>query len=244
MANFFKKLFSNELAKISHIAIIMDGNYRYAKSRSLPLILGHKAGVDNIKVVTNAAIEFNIKYLTLYAFSSENWQRPKEEVDDLMILLDRYLDNDISDLVKKGVKLLVSGDLEKLSESSRMKIRDAIEKTKNNNTLVLNIAFSYGARQEIISAVKKIALAVSNNSIKIDEINEELFSKNLYQPDIPDPCLLIRTGFDTRISNFLLWQIAYTELYFVKEFWPEFNRNSLKKAIVNFNKRTRKYGKR
>ena len=142
MANFFKKLFSNESAKISHIAIIMDGNYRYAKSRSLPLILGHKAGVDNIKVVTNAAIEFNIKYLTLYAFSSENWQRPKEEVDDLMILLDRYLDNDISDLVKKGVKLLVSGDLEKLSESSRMKIRDAIEKTKNNNTLVLNIAFS------------------------------------------------------------------------------------------------------
>jgi len=244
MANFFKKIFCKELTPISHVAIIMDGNYRYAKSRSIPLMLGHKAGVDNIKVISEAAIEFKIKYLTLYAFSSENWQRPKEEVKDLMILLDRYLENDINDLVKRGIKLLVSGDLEKLSESSRKKIKGAIERTKDNNVLVLNIAFSYGARQEIISAAKKIALAVSNNSIKIDEINEELFSKNLYQPDIPDPCLLIRTGSDNRISNFLLWQIAYTELYFVDEFWPEFNRNSLKRAIADFNKRTRKYGKR
>ena len=242
---FSKKSALNSLAKIpDHIAIIMDGNARYAKSKSLPIKVGHKIGSDNVQKIANNCIEIGVKYLTIYAFSSENWNRPKEEVDYLMSLLYEYLSKESQELIDSGVKIVVSGNLNSVEEKLKNKIRQVEELSKNNSKLTLSVAFSYGARQEIVDAVKKIAIAVNNQEIIIDDIDEDLFKKHLYHPEIPDPDLLIRTAGDLRISNFLLWQIAYTEFYFSEKFWPEFDKFELIKAINNFNKRERRYGKR
>ena len=242
---FSKKSALNSLAKIpEHIAIIMDGNARYAKSKSLPIKVGHKIGSDNVQKIANNCIEIGVKYLTIYAFSSENWNRPKEEVDYLMSLLYEYLSKESQELIDSGIKIVVSGNLNSVEEKLKNKIRQVEELSKNNSKLTLSVAFSYGARQEIVDAVKKIAIAVKNQEIIIDDINEDLFRKHLYHPEIPDPDLLIRTAGDLRISNFLLWQIAYTEFYFSEKFWPEFDKFELIKAINNFNKRERRYGKR
>ena len=242
---FSKKSALNSLAKIpDHIAIIMDGNARYAKSKSLPIKVGHKIGSDNVQKIANNCIEIGVKYLTIYAFSSENWNRPKEEVDYLMSLLYEYLSKEAQELIDSGIKIVVSGNLNSVEEKLKNKIRQVEELSKNNSKLTLSVAFSYGARQEIVDAVKKIAIAVKNQEIIIDDIDEDLFRKHLYHPEIPDPDLLIRTAGDLRISNFLLWQIAYTEFYFSEKFWPEFDKFELLKAINNFNKRERRYGKR
>lgn len=245
--SFFKKKKPEQSANLKiplHVAIIMDGNYRWAKSRKLPLQMGHKKGTDNIEKISDACIDFGIKYLTIYAFSSENWDRPKEEVNYLMNLLDEYLEKEISSLMKKNVRIVISGDLTRLTEKIKSRIAQIEFQTKNNKALTLNVAFSYGGRQEIVDAVKKIALEVRENKISLDEITRETIARNLYQPSIPDPDLLIRTAGDLRISNFLLWQSAYTELYFTDIFWPDFSKKDLQNAIINFNKRERRYGKR
>ncbi|MBM5783117.1 MAG: isoprenyl transferase [Pelagibacterales bacterium] len=228
----------------SHVAIIMDGNARWAKSKNLPIKFGHKTGSQNVEKIADACIEIGIKHLTIYAFSSENWDRPKDEVDYLMNLMEDYLKKETASLMKKDVKIVISGDLSKLSTSIKLSIESVEEQTKNNKTLLLNVAFSYGSRQEIVNAVKKISLAVASKEINVDDIKEETLIKNLYQPNIPDPELLIRTAGDIRLSNFILWQAAYSELYFTKVFWPDFSKKHLVKAIKEFNKRERRYGKR
>jgi len=244
--NFFlKKTSTKFITKVpNHIAIIMDGNARYAKSKSLPIKVGHKIGADNVQKIADNFIEIGIKYLTIYAFSSENWNRPQEEVKYLMDLLYDYLSKESSQLMNRGIKIVVSGNLECVEDRLKNKIKQVEELSKNNTKLTLNVAFSYGARQEIVDATKKIAVAVKNQEITIESVDENLFKKYLYHPEVPDPDLLIRTAGDLRISNFLLWQIAYTELYFSEKFWPEFNKSELHKAINNFNKRERRYGKR
>jgi undecaprenyl diphosphate synthase len=231
-----------------HIAIIMDGNARWAKAKNLPLNIGHKTGAENISKIVEACIELKIEYLTLYAFSAENWDRPPSEVSYLLELLENYLESEINKLIEKNIAIVVSGDLSKISDNLRKKIEQITKKTKAyfgvSGFLTLNIAFSYGSRQEIIEAVKKIILAIENKKVTLEQVNTELLSKNLYQPLIPDPDLLIRTAGDMRISNFLLWQLAYSELYFTKTLWPDFNKNHLYSSIVEFNKRERRYGKR
>ncbi len=234
----------NILNSLRHIAIIMDGNARWAKKNNLNIFNGHKKGVHNIKEIALACIEFNIKYLTIYAFSSENWQRSKTEVNNLLKLLDEYLDNGLDPLHENGIRINIFGDLSKIPKNLLDKINQSEEKTKNNKSLILNVAFSYGARQEIVEAAKKVAFAVKEGQINISQVDEELFSKNLYNINLPDPDLLIRTAGDLRVSNFLLWQIAYSELYFVKDFWPDFNKEKLLQAINDFNNRDRRYGKR
>ena len=227
-----------------HIAIIMDGNARWAKSKNLPLKIGHKIGAENIQKVAESCIDIGIKFLTVYAFSSENWNRPTQEVDYLMNLLDEYLTREMKPLMEKNVRILISGNLEKLSDSTKSKITEIEHLTKDNKALTLNVAFSYGSRQEITDAVKKIASDYKDGKINLSEINEELVAKNLYRCEIPDPDLLIRTAGDLRVSNFLLWQIAYTELYFTDSYWPNFSKKDLSLAIKSFNKRERRYGKR
>lgn len=228
----------------SHVAIIMDGNYRWAKARKLPIQVGHKKGTDNIEKVSDACIDLGVKYLTIYAFSSENWDRPQEEVSYLMNLLDEYLEKETESLMKKNVRIVISGDLTRLAEKTKQRITTIENQTKNNTALTLNVAFSYGGRQEIVDAVKKIVVEVKENKSSVDEITQDSIVRNLYQPQIPDPDLLIRTAGDLRISNFLLWQSAYTELYFTEIFWPDFAKKDLQNAIINFNKRERRYGKR
>jgi len=228
----------------THVAIIMDGNARWARAKNLPLKIGHKSGAENLRKTAENCIELGVKFLTVYAFSSENWNRPAEEVSYLMDLLDDYLSKEAKPLMEKNIKIIISGNLSKVRDSTKEKIRDIEELTKNNQALTLNVAFSYGARQEIIDATKKLALATAEGKISVDEIDEEMFSQNLYHSEIPDPDLLIRTAGDIRVSNFLLWQIAYTEFYFSKNYWPDFDQNELCAAIESFNKRERKYGKR
>ncbi len=228
----------------THIAIIMDGNARWARSRGLPLSVGHKSGSDNVRRVAEACIDIGVKNLTVYAFSSENWNRPKEEVEYLMKLLDNYLEKETKPLIEKNVRIVISGNLQLLPQSTKDKIYALEELTKNNQSLTLNVAFSYGSRQEIVDAVKKISLAVSEAKISLEQITETYLSQNLYHPEIPDPDLLIRTAGDVRLSNFLLWQAAYAELYFTEVFWPDFGKKDLLQAINQFNKRERRYGKR
>jgi undecaprenyl diphosphate synthase len=228
----------------AHIAIIMDGNARWARSKNLPLAIGHKNGAENIRKIAESCIEIGVKNLTIYAFSSENWERPQDEVNYLLKLLNEYLEKEAKPLMEKDVKIVISGNLERLSGSIKSKVSAIQDQTKNHRTLTLNVAFSYGSRQEIVDAAKKIAIAVSQGKISANEINAEVFSKNLYNPEIPDPDLLIRTAGDFRLSNFLLWQLAYTELHFTKTYWPDFGKKDLLQAISDFNKRERRYGKR
>jgi len=239
-----KNIIDPELKIPTHIAIIMDGNARWAKAKNLPLKIGHKTGAENLRKTAENCIELGVKFLTVYAFSSENWNRPAEEVSYLMDLLDDYLSKEAKPLMEKNIKIVISGNLEKIRASTKEKIHAIETLTKNNSALTLNVAFSYGARQEIIDAAKRLALATAEGKISVDEIDEKLFAKNLYHSEIPDPDLLIRTAGDLRVSNFLLWQIAYTEFYFSKNYWQDFDKNELRAAIESFNKRERKYGKR
>ena len=225
-----------------HIAIIMDGNGRWAKKRKLPRSMGHKAGVETIRRVIKESNILGIKYLTLYAFSTENWRRPQEEVSALMKLLVEYLRSELSELNKNGVIIRVSGDITKLPKDAEKEILDAIEITKDNGGIVLNIAFNYGGRDEIIRAVKLISKEVSSGNIEIDEINEEIFEKYLYTSDIPDPDLIIRPSGEQRISNFLLWQCAYSEFWYSNVCWPDFKENHLHEAIYDYQHRDRRYG--
>lgn len=244
---FFFKKSENKIPDLKipeHVAIVMDGNARWAKSKNLPLQVGHKIGSENVRKIAESCIQLGVKNLTIYAFSSENWDRPVSEVEYLMKLLEDYLDKETKPLMEKDIKIVVSGNLERVSSNLKASIARIEEITKNNKVLTLNVAFSYGSRQEIIDAVKKISLAVAEGKISVEMIDEKLLVENLYQPEMPDPSLLIRTAGDLRLSNFLLWQVAYTELYFTEVFWPDFNKNHLLQAIQEFNKRERRYGKR
>lgn len=223
---------------LQHIAIIMDGNRRWAKSNNLPSAVGHKKGVDALKTTVMACHKFGIKYLTVYAFSTENWNRKPEEVNFLMELLAHTIKNELNDLYENGVVISFIGDLEKLNKKLQKILSDAVEKTKSNTGVNLQIAFNYGARDEIVNAVKKIA----NENIKAEDITEELISKKLYTSNVPDPDLLIRTGGEMRISNYLLWQVAYAEFLVTPKFWPEFDENSLAEAVIEFKNRQRRFG--
>lgn len=237
-----KDLMTAEIVKqtnLQHIAIIMDGNRRWAKEHNFPSAVGHKKGVDALKATLRACNDFGIKYLTVYAFSTENWNRKKEEVDFLMELLALTLTNELAEMHAEGVVISFIGDISKLSSKLQKILANSVETTKNNTGVHLQIAFNYGARDEILHAVKSIVA----KGIQPDEITEDLISKHLYTGEIPDPDLLIRTGGEMRISNYLLWQIAYSEIFVVKEFWPEFGRESLANAVEEFKRRQRRFGK-
>lgn len=221
---------------LQHIAIIMDGNRRWAKEHNLPSAMGHKKGVDALKATLRACNDFGIKYLTVYAFSTENWNRKKEEVDFLMELLALTLTNELAEMHSEGVVINFIGDTTKLSPKLQKILAHSVETTKNNTGVHLQIAFNYGARSEILHAVKNIV------DKGITEITEQTISENLYTGGIPDPDLLIRTGGEMRVSNYLLWQIAYSEILVVKEFWPEFGRDNLMNAVEEFQRRQRRFG--
>ena len=224
---------------LKHIAIIMDGNRRWAKEKNLPSAMGHKKGVDSLKNILRACNDFSIKHLTVYAFSTENWNRKKEEVEFLMNLVAVTLTNELAEIHKENVQIHFIGDLTKLSDKLQKILANAVETTKNNTGVVLQIALNYGSRDEIVHAVQKIV----ESGVKSDEIDEQLISENLYTAGVPDPDILIRTGGEQRISNYLLWQIAYSEIIIRSEFWPDFDKNSLKDSILEFGKRQRRYGK-
>lgn len=225
-----------------HVAIIMDGNGRWAQKQGHLRLYGHNFGVESIRETLKAAKELKIQYLTLYAFSTENWNRPKEEVDGLMDLLVKSLANEIKELSDTGVRLLTIGDIEGLPQECQDELQESLELTKNNTEINLVLALNYSARWEIIDAVKKIATNVKSNDLSIDKISTELFDSYLSTKDIPDPELLIRTSGEHRISNFLLWQIAYTEFHFTEVLWPDFKRDDLYKAVLDFQSRERRFG--
>jgi undecaprenyl diphosphate synthase len=220
----------------------MDGNGRWAKKRRLPRIAGHNAGIDSVRDIVEACGEIGVKVLTLYTFSLENWKRPKKEVSALMKLLVTTLNREIKELMRKNVRITCIGDLDDLPELTRFSMIEAIEMTKNNTGLTLNLALSYSSRKEIISAVKKITERAIAGKISLDEIDENLISMSLQTSDLPDPDLIIRTSGEFRISNFLLWQIAYAEIYVTKTLWPDFRRSDLFEAIGNYLKRERRFG--
>lgn len=237
-----KDLITAEIVKetnLEHIAIIMDGNRRWAKEKNLPSAMGHKKGVDALKTTLRACKDFGIKYLTVYAFSTENWKRKKEEVDFLMELLAITLTNELAEMHSEGVVISFIGDISKLSNKLQKILANSVETTKNNTGVHLQIAFNYGARDEIVHAVKSIVA----KGVKSEDITEEMISENLYTKNIPDPDLLIRTGGEKRISNYLLWQIAYSEILVTDEYWPEFGRDSLAEAVEEFKNRQRRFGK-
>lgn len=226
-----------------HIAIIMDGNGRWAKKRGMPRTFGHKKGAENVVNITRAMKESGVKYLTLYAFSTENWQRSEDEVKALMDLLKEYLDKEFKEIMDNNVKLVFIGERYMLSDDIREKIEYLEKTSKDNSDLTLCIALSYGSRHEIVNATKNIAKAYANSEISLDDITFDLVSNNLYTKDIPDPDILIRTSGEQRISNYLLWQLAYTELFFTNTLWPDFNKDELMAIIEQFNNRERRYGK-
>lgn len=228
-----------EKTNLKHIAIIMDGNRRWAKEHFLPSMMGHKKGVDALKKITRACDDFKIKYLTLYAFSTENWNRKQEEVDFLMDLLATTLKTELKELNENNVKMNFIGDLSVLNKNLREILSHSKETTKNNTGVVLTVAINYGARDEIVHAVKNI---IKDKKTQ-EDITPELISNYLYTKDIPDPDFLIRTSGEKRISNFLLWQIAYSEIYVTDAFWPEFDKEKLSDAILEFAKRQRRWGK-
>ncbi len=237
---FLSKIDLNRLPK--HVAIIMDGNGRWARKRLLPRTAGHREGVERVKEVVEVAGNLGIEFLTLYAFSTENWGRPKEEVDTLMKLLVEYLRKELNTLHENNVKINILGDLSKLPILPREEVYKAVEKTKNNTKMQLNIALNYGGRYEIINGIKSLIVDVQNGNIDLDNIDEDLFENYLYTKNQPDPDLLIRPSGERRISNFLLYQIAYTEFVFTDVYWPEFGEEDFYKAIIEFQSRKRRYG--
>jgi len=226
-----------------HIAIIMDGNGRWAKERSLPRVAGHKEGINSVREITRVCGEIGVKHLTLYTFSTENWHRPKAEVSALMTLLLKTISVEVRELHKKNVRFTTIGDLEMLPRSTQKGILDGIEITKNNTGLNLCLALNYGSRQEMVSAVQSIADKVKNGDLDSDEIDETIFSDALSTSEMPDPDLLIRTSGECRLSNFLLWQSAYTEIFMTDIYWPAFREDALMDAILDFQSRERRYGK-
>ncbi|MBE0423570.1 MAG: isoprenyl transferase [Lutibacter sp.] len=227
----------------NHIAIIMDGNGRWAEMKGKPRVFGHKNGVTSVKEVIEGCREIGINYLTLYAFSTENWNRPKLEVRTLMALLVSSLRKELKTLVKNNIKLNTIGNIENLPEKAQVELAEVVEKTKNNNSLTLTLALSYGSREEIVNVIRNISKKVVNNQISLEEINENIINNHLYTFSLPDVDLLIRTSGEKRISNFLLWQIAYAELYFTNTLWPDFRKENLFNAIVNYQQRERRFGK-
>ena len=226
-----------------HIAIIMDGNGRWAKHKGQPRVFGHRSAVKAVRETTEAAAELGVEYLTLYAFSTENWNRPAFEVNALMTLLVETIRSEVNTLNKNNIRLQAIGDIEKLPSKSYKTLMEGIESTKHNTRMTLILALNYSAKWEIMTAVRDIANKVKDGSLLPDEISEEVFANSLETKGIPDPELLIRTSGETRISNFLLWQIAYAELYFTEIFWPDFRKNNLYKAILNYQNRERRFGR-
>ena len=225
-----------------HIAIIPDGNRRWARARNMPASFGHKEGVEKVKKIIKYANKIGIKYLTIYLFSTENWKRSKEEVDALWTLYQNYMEYIVNNANSENIRIKVFGDISVLSEKMQKSTIEAINKTKDNTGLTFSLCLNYGGRQDIIQAIKKIYKQVEDNKIKIEDINEELVSNNLYTAGVPHPDLLIRTSNELRISNFLLWQIAYTELYFVEKNWPDFDETDIDDAINEYKKRNRRFG--
>jgi len=225
-----------------HIAIIMDGNGRWAQQRSLPRIAGHRQGVESVREVVRACRETGISVLTLYAFSKDNWNRPKWEVKALMQLLSRYLKSEIGELIKNGIALRVIGDIEKLPENLQSQLKKAFEQTKENQAMVLNVALSYSGRAEILMAVRKIVESIRNKTLSVEDISEKTFESFLYTHDLPDTDLLIRTSGEYRLSDFLIYQMAYTEIYVTPTLWPDFRKKHLLSAIQEFKKRERRFG--
>ena len=226
-----------------HIAIIMDGNGRWAKERGLPRIAGHREGINSVREITRICGEIGVKYLTLFTFSTENWNRPKREVKALMTLLLSTIKKEIKELHKNNVKFSTIGDISILPKSTEKGIKEGIDLTFNNSGLNLILALNYGSRQEILSAVNSIITDINKKDIEIDLIDENIFSSYLYTNNCPDPDLLIRTSGELRISNFLLWQSAYTEMYLTDTYWPSFRENELFQAILDFQNRERRFGK-
>lgn len=229
--------------QLNHIAVIMDGNGRWATKRGLPRTAGHKKGAEVVVQIAKAAKELGVKYLTLYAFSTENWKRSPEEVGALMQLLRQYLDKNFKELEQNDVKIRFIGERYMLDADIVEKMERLEQNTAKNQSLVLQIALSYGSRQEIVNAAKKLAERVKNGDMQLKDIDEQAFSDVLYTGGIPDPDLLIRTSGEQRISNYLLWQIAYSELFFTKTLWPDFAKEEFKSIIENYQTRERRYGK-
>jgi len=225
-----------------HIAVIMDGNGRWAKERGLPRREGHRAGAEAVREVVETCRELGVDYLTLYAFSSENWSRPKSEIRALMTLLDRFLDEKAEEMMKQNVRLTAIGNLDRLPASTRRRLDSAIQRTSANTAMTLVLALSYGSREEITEVARRLVVEAIDGKLQPDEITTELLSSRLYTADIPDPDLLIRTSGEMRISNFLLWQISYAELLIVKKNWPDFRRNDVLEAVEEFARRHRRFG--
>ncbi len=231
---------TNDLTRVpTHVAIIMDGNGRWAQARGMPRLMGHRAGVENIRRILNAAVEFGIQYLTIYAFSTENWNRPLDEVRGLMTILEQTIQRETPELHKNGVRIRHVGRLTGLSPKLQEMIRSAVAQTANNTRLTLNVAFNYGGRAEIIDAVKKIIA----DDIPADQITEELFARYLYTDGTPDPDLVIRTAGEMRLSNYLIWQAAYAEYYATPIYWPDFGKPELYDALRVYDSRERRFGK-
>ena len=226
----------------AHIAIIMDGNGRWAKSRFMPRTYGHKVGVETIRKVVKECSRLGVKYLTLYAFSTENWKRPKEEVSALMGLLVKYLRNELEELHKNNVKILTIGDISKLPQVCIEELDFAKEKTKDNRGLVMSLALNYGGRNDLVNAVKNISQEVVDGKISVDDIGDDLISSYLSTKESPDPDLVVRTSGEQRLSNFLLWELAYSEFYFTDIHWPDFDEKELQKAIFAYQSRDRRFG--
>lgn len=227
----------------NHVAIIMDGNGRWAKKQGLLRALGHESGTKSVKSNIESCAKLGIKYLTLYAFSTENWNRPILEVETLMKILIKALKKELKTLQDNNIKLIAIGNLEKLPKSAQKELQDVIDKTRDNNLMTLTLALSYGSREELVNAIKNISNKVKNNTISIDSIDDSIINEHLYTRNLPDVDLLIRTSGEHRISNFLLWQIAYAELYFTDILWPDFKEHDLYEAIISYQKRERRFGK-
>ena len=225
-----------------HIAIIMDGNRRWAKAKGKPVSYGHKEGAKTLEKIVRYANKIGIEYITVYAFSTENWKRAEDEVKALMLLLQNYLDDYAKRADTENIKVKILGDISVLSSGMQKSIQNCMERTKNNTGVTFNIALNYGGRDELIKAIKEIAEQVQKNKIKIEDINEQMISNNLYTKGEPEPDLLIRTSGEQRLSNFLPWQLVYTEFLFIDKNWPEFEEKDLDEAIIEYQRRTRKFG--
>ena len=226
-----------------HVAIVMDGNGRWAKKRRKPRLYGHKVGADSVREIVETSRELGVGHLTLYAFSSENWNRPKQEVSGLMNILNSYLVSELERMEKNQIRLNCIGNAAQLPDGVRQTLFNSIKRTQKNDKLVLNLALSYGARDELCRATRTIAELCTNGTLQPEQIDHQLISDNLYTTGQPDPDLLIRTGGESRLSNFLLWQASYAEIYFTETMWPDFRRDAYFQALTNYQKRERRYGK-
>ncbi|HKO77515.1 MAG TPA: isoprenyl transferase [Flavobacterium sp.] len=235
------KINTNNIPK--HLAIIMDGNGRWAKQKGFIRTLGHESGSKSVKIIIQECLDLGVEYLTLYAFSTENWNRPKLEVDTLMRVLINSLKKELKTMQEGNIKMNAIGNLEKLPKNAQKQLFDVLDKTKDNTKMTLTLALSYGSREELVNVVKIISDKVKNNIISIDSIDDSIINEHLYTHNLPDVDLLIRTSGEHRISNFLLWQIAYAELYFTDVLWPDFKEQDLHEAIISYQKRERRFGK-